>query len=120
MHEECYARKVAKQKPPKSSSNSGRSGGPFARGTADAACEPREAAALLGKRRRVSALVRPDLADALGERFQALFDGYARGHPTQAGRSAQEDAAAFGAWLADHGHLPRSGFFRRLRRQGRT
>ena len=79
-----------------------------------------QAAALLGKRRRVSALVRPDLADALGERFQALFDGYARGHPTQAGRSAQEDAAAFGAWLADHGHLPRSGFFRRLRRQGRT
>jgi hypothetical protein len=77
-----------------------------------------QAAALLDKRRRVTALLRPDLAKALGDRFRALFDGYALGHPKQAGRSAREDAAAFAAWLTEHGHLPRRGVFRRLRRRG--
>jgi hypothetical protein len=75
-----------------------------------------QAAALLDKRRRVTALLRPDLADALGDQFRALFDGYALGHPKQAGRSTRDDTAAFAAWLAEHSHLPHRGFFRRPRR----
>lgn len=65
-----------------------------------------EARALRGKRRRVTELLRPDLAEALGPRYAPLFDEWAPAHPRRVGVSARADANAFGAWLVEHGHLP--------------
>ena len=64
-----------------------------------------EARALLNKRRGIVAMLRPDVADALGERFRPLFDTYARAHPRQAGSRAREDAAAFAEWAVARGEL---------------
>lgn len=84
----------------------------LAGGTAPAGFDPErirvEAAALLAKRRRVAERLRPDLADALGDRFAGLFDTWASSHPPRAGVGAGADAAGFAAWAARHGHLPRA------------
>lgn len=56
--------------------------------------------ALLNKRRRVVAKLRPELAEELGERFQPLFDSYAADHPRRPGQRARADAARFARWLA--------------------
>ncbi|NUT93337.1 MAG: hypothetical protein HOY78_15085 [Saccharothrix sp.] len=65
-----------------------------------------EARSLLNKRRGIVAMLRPDVADALGERFRPLFDTYARAHPRQAGTRFREDAAAFADWAVARGELP--------------
>ncbi|QWF76878.1 hypothetical protein [Amycolatopsis sp. CA-230715] len=62
---------------------------------------------LRAKRRRVVGYLRPDLPDALGGRFAALFDTYADERPKFVGTRAREDAAAFAAWLVDRGELPK-------------
>jgi hypothetical protein len=61
-----------------------------------------EARALLAKRRGVVAALRPEVADALGDRFPALFDEYARTHPRTTGTRATQDAAAFAVWVTRH------------------
>ncbi|AHI00158.1 hypothetical protein GCM10010174_82660 [Kutzneria viridogrisea] len=73
--------------------------------------------ALLAKRRRVVAMIRPDLAEALGDRFALTFTAYAVDHPRLAGSRAREDAEAFGTWLVDQGELaaPRRSWWRRAR-----
>jgi hypothetical protein len=78
-----------------------------------------EAEALLAKRRRVTELLRPDLADALGERCPALFAEWAPKHPRTDGVTARADADAFAGWLRANGHLPgpvTAGWRRALRR----
>ncbi|WP_433270461.1 hypothetical protein ACQPZF_09840 [Actinosynnema sp. CS-041913] len=65
-----------------------------------------EARALLNKRRGIVAMLRPDVADALGDRFRPLFADYARAHPRRAGSRAREDAAAFAEWAVAQGELP--------------
>lgn len=55
--------------------------------------------ALLNKRRRVVAKLRPGLARKLGERFQPLCDSYAAEHPRRAGQRARADAARFARWI---------------------
>ncbi|HEY8371280.1 MAG TPA: hypothetical protein VIL00_00915 [Pseudonocardiaceae bacterium] len=65
-----------------------------------------EAAALRNKRRRIAERLRPDLADALGNRFVELFDRWAVEHPRRTGVSFHEDLEAFAVWLVAHGHLP--------------
>ena len=57
-----------------------------------------EAKALLAKRRRVNALVDPDTAAELGDRYRELFDTWAAANPRQAGTRARADAQAFRAW----------------------
>jgi hypothetical protein len=65
-----------------------------------------EAAALHNKRRRVAELLRPDLADALDDRFAELFDRWAADNPRRTGTSFRDDLSAFAAWLTTEGHLP--------------
>ncbi len=62
--------------------------------------------ALLNKRRRVVAKLRPDLVDRLGEDFPPLFDSYAADHPRRPGQRARADAADFARWLKFR-HRPR-------------
>ncbi|GAA4420905.1 hypothetical protein ACFQV2_10425 [Actinokineospora soli] len=57
-----------------------------------------EARALLNKRRRVNALLDPDTAAELGERYRELFDTWAASNPRKAGTRARADAAAFREW----------------------
>ncbi|UVS78008.1 hypothetical protein [Actinokineospora sp. UTMC 2448] len=57
-----------------------------------------EATALLAKRRRVNAIVDPDTAAELGDRYRELFDTWAKAHPRPAGTRARADAAAFREW----------------------
>lgn len=78
-----------------------------------------EAAALRAKRRRVTERLRPDLADALGERFAPLFDAWAAANLRADGTTARADAAAFHGWLRSHGHLPSAGRPRWLCRRRR-
>ncbi|WP_199443909.1 hypothetical protein [Umezawaea beigongshangensis] len=74
-----------------------------------------EARALLAKRRGIVAMLRPDVADELGERFRPLFDAYATAHPREAGSRARQDAAAFAEWAEERGELtpPRRRWWRR-------
>lgn len=65
-----------------------------------------EANALLNKRRGVAALLRPDIVDALGDRFRPLFDTCARAHPRASGSPARDDTAAFAERAAVSGELP--------------
>ena len=76
-----------------------------------------EARSLRAKRRRVIALLRPDVADYLGERFTPLFHRWAADHPRAVGTRARHDAEDFVAWLLETGELPRPrrGWFRRSR-----
>ncbi|SDM87267.1 hypothetical protein [Allokutzneria albata] len=62
---------------------------------------------LLAKRTRVMAAVRPDLAEALGDRFRELFHSYAKENPRPTGVGYRADAESFTTWLHTHGHLPR-------------
>lgn len=64
-----------------------------------------EARSLLNKRRGIVAMLRPEVADELGERFRPLFEEYARAHPRRAGSRFREDAAAFAEWAAARGEL---------------
>ncbi|RZQ61369.1 hypothetical protein [Amycolatopsis suaedae] len=66
-----------------------------------------EARSLRAKRRRVTALLRPDVAHYLGERFTPLFHRWAADHPKAAGTRARQDAEDFVAWLLETGELPR-------------
>jgi hypothetical protein len=74
-----------------------------------------EARALHAKRRGVAEQVRPDLSEALGERFGPLFDEWAAGRPRRAGVSFRVDLEDFARWLTEAGHLarPRRRWFRR-------
>lgn len=82
----------------------------LAGGTAPAGFDPHrlqvQARALLAKRRRVTAHLRPDLAEALGQRYPPLFDQWALSQPRRVGVTARADATAFEHWLTEHGHLP--------------
>lgn len=64
-----------------------------------------ERRALLNKRRNIVAVLRPDVAAELGDRFRPLFADYARQHPKRADVRFREDAAAFAAWAAELGEL---------------
>ncbi len=64
-----------------------------------------EARALHAKRRSVAMRLRPDLVDALADRFVPLFDEWATGRPRRTGTSFHADMAGFAAWLDDGGHL---------------
>jgi hypothetical protein len=50
--------------------------------------------------RRVAEQLRPDLTDALDDRFAELFDRWAASNPRRAGVSFRDDLAAFADWLA--------------------
>lgn len=64
-----------------------------------------ERRALLNKRRGIVAMLRPDVAAELGDRFRALFDAYATGHPREDGTRFREDAARFAEWAVARGEL---------------
>jgi hypothetical protein len=64
-----------------------------------------ETIVLRNKRRRVTAYLRPDLRQALGDRFGEQFDAYAGGHPRTVDTRARDDADAFGDWLVEQGQL---------------
>ncbi|CCH29188.1 hypothetical protein ABZ816_38555 [Actinosynnema sp. NPDC047251] len=75
-----------------------------------------EARSLLNKRRGIVAMLRPEVAAELGERFRPLFDEYARAHPRRTGSRFREDAAAFAAWATERGELappPKRRWWRR-------
>lgn len=79
-----------------------------------------ERRALLSKRRGVAAMLGPEVANELGDRFRPLFDEYATAHPRTAGSRAREDAAKFAEWARDRGELspvetPRKRWWRRSR-----
>lgn len=79
-----------------------------------------ERRSLLAKRRSVAAMLGPDVANELGERFRPLFDSYAVLHPRLAGSRAREDAANFAQWARERGELtpvetPRKRWWRRNR-----
>jgi hypothetical protein len=67
-----------------------------------------EVKVLRDKRRRVVGYLRPDLREALGDRFPELFERYAAEYPKDQGTRAREDAHRFGEWLVEHGasHAP--------------
>ena len=65
-----------------------------------------ERRSLLGKRRGVVAMLGPEVANELGDRFRPLFDAYATAHPRAAGSRMREDVANFAEWLRDRGELP--------------
>ena len=65
----------------------------------------REANALRAKRRRVTALLRPDVAEQLGEQYAAAFDRFARTHPKSVDTRAREDADDFATWATAEGLL---------------
>nr|WP_225955326.1 hypothetical protein [Kibdelosporangium phytohabitans] len=72
-----------------------------------------EARALRSKRRRIVAMIQPDVCADLEDRFGPLFTEYAEAHPRTVGSRAREDAAAFVEWLREHEHLPRVKWWRR-------
>jgi hypothetical protein len=63
----------------------------------------REANALRAKRRRVTALLRPDVAEELGEQFVPAFERFARTHPKSVATRARQDADDFAAWASAEG-----------------
>ncbi|TDP93964.1 hypothetical protein [Labedaea rhizosphaerae] len=65
----------------------------------------REAKALWAKRRRVTAMLRPDVAEELGEQYVAAFDRFARSHPKSVTTRARQDADDFAAWAIAEGLL---------------
>ncbi|MFF0144196.1 hypothetical protein ATK36_0072 [Amycolatopsis sulphurea] len=72
-----------------------------------------EADVLRDKRRRLVAYLRPDLPEALGERFAPLFDAYATEHPKTTEVRTGQYADAFATWLISRGELakPRRRWF---------
>ncbi|NMN93596.1 hypothetical protein [Antrihabitans stalactiti] len=79
-----------------------------------------EAKALLSKRRRVIAQLRPDVREAMGDRYNALFDEYAAAFPRITGQRWRDDAAAFAGWLAARGELKRARRFTLRRARSRS
>lgn len=65
----------------------------------------REAKALRAKRRRVTAMLRPDVADELGERYAEAFERFARTHPKSVATRARQDADDFATWAITEGLL---------------
>ena len=63
----------------------------------------REANALRAKRRRVTAMLRPDVEEELGEKYAAAFDRFARTHPKSVGTRARQDADDFATWAIAEG-----------------
>ncbi|WP_290058804.1 hypothetical protein [Amycolatopsis solani] len=78
-----------------------------------------EASVLRRKHGRVLAVQRPELAEALGERYGALFAEFAAGRPKLAVERSGAYADEFVTWLIAGGHLPkpRRGLRDRLRRR---
>ncbi|MFD7278645.1 hypothetical protein ACFV80_16805 [Streptomyces sp. NPDC059862] len=72
----------------------------------DAARLAVQTATLVAKRRDGVHRVRPDLNEALGPRFRALFDAYATAYPKPAHGGSRVDAQAFVQHLAAQGLLP--------------
>lgn len=66
-----------------------------------------EANVLRNKQSRLVAYLRPDLAEALGDRFAALFREYAANSPKTDAIRARAYADAFGAWLVARGEIPK-------------
>ncbi|WP_037303812.1 hypothetical protein [Amycolatopsis orientalis] len=66
-----------------------------------------EANVLRNKQSRLAAYLRPDLAEALGDRFAALFREYATAHPKTDAIRARAYADAFGTWLVERGEVPK-------------
>jgi len=67
------------------------------------------ALALSKKRERAVARAWPELAHALGVRFQELFASYAPGTPLRRKGGALADGRAFTRWLAARSELPEAG-----------
>lgn len=78
-----------------------------------------EATALRSKRRRVVAMLQPDVCDGLADRFVPLFTEYALAHPKTVDSRARQDAAAFVEWLRDNGHLPKVKWWHRFATKNR-
>ena len=78
-----------------------------------------EANVLRRKHGRVLAYQRPELAEALGERFGPLFAEFNAGRPKKAAERSGAYADEFVTWLTEHGHLPKPkrGWRDRLRRR---
>jgi hypothetical protein len=78
-----------------------------------------EAAVLRRKHGRVLAHQRPELVEALGERFGPLFTEFAAGRPKTAAERTGAYADEFTTWLIARGHLPKPGrgLLSRLRRR---
>ncbi|AUI57786.1 hypothetical protein [Amycolatopsis sp. BJA-103] len=66
-----------------------------------------EANVLRNKQSRLAVYLRPDLAEALGDRFGALFREYATAHPKTDTIRARAYADAFGTWLVERGEIPK-------------
>jgi hypothetical protein len=76
-----------------------------------------EANVLRHKHGRVLAYQRPELAEALGERYGPLFAEFAADRPKKDTERSGAYADAFTTWLVEAGHLPkpRRGLLSRLR-----
>jgi hypothetical protein len=81
----------------------------------DAARLQAAAVALLAKRRREVRLAWPNLAGALGERFEMHFTAYAGRTPLPAHGGPLADGRAFARYLQQHGELPQPGRIEVLR-----
>ncbi|UOX84711.1 hypothetical protein MUY14_23135 [Amycolatopsis sp. FBCC-B4732] len=66
-----------------------------------------EASVLRRKHGRVLAYQRPEVAEALGERYGPLFAEFTSGRPKLAAERSGAYADEFVAWLIDRGHLPK-------------
>lgn len=66
-----------------------------------------EADVLRTKHGKLVAYLRPDLAEALGDRFPVLFREYAVRHPKTDTIRARAYADAFAGWLAERGEVPK-------------
>jgi hypothetical protein len=78
-----------------------------------------EANVLRRKHGRVLAYQRPELAEALGERFGPLFAEFNASRPKRDTERSGAYADAFVTWLIEEGHLPKPkrGLVSRLRRR---
>ncbi|MFF1611785.1 hypothetical protein ACFVYA_28710 [Amycolatopsis sp. NPDC058278] len=66
-----------------------------------------EAQVLRRKHGRVLAYQRPELAEALGERYGPLFAQFTAARPKKATERSGAYADEFVTWLIEHGHLPK-------------
>jgi hypothetical protein len=78
-----------------------------------------EANVLRRKHGKVLAYQRPELAEALGERFGPLFTEFNAGRPKRDTERSGSYADEFVTWLIASGHLPKPkrGLVSRLRRR---
>ncbi|KDN21066.1 hypothetical protein [Amycolatopsis rifamycinica] len=66
-----------------------------------------EATVLRRKHGRVLAYQRPELVEALGERYGPLFAEFTAARPKKAAERSGAYADAFVTWLIEGGHLPK-------------